>query len=172
MWISLSWSCVREAKKIDERNSYLSTFFPIKHPVWISLLILKTKGISPNNTTNTFKLISFGNHNVPTHKSMKYCFRFQRKLKISIAQVFLSITECWVVSFVPFDSWPFYRAKTWKTQNTVFGYKKRSRIESNKIFWVATLALSVVWFVIFDPWPFYQAKSWKTQNTVFGYKKG
>ena len=50
------------------------------------------------------------------HKSMKYCSRLQRGLKISIAQVFLSMTECWVISFVPFDSWPFYRAKSWKRE--------------------------------------------------------
>ena len=57
-------------------------------------------------------------------------------------------------------------------QNTVFGYKKGSKIESNKIFWSATPKLWVVSFAIFDSWSFYQTKSWKTEITVFGYKKG
>ena len=57
-------------------------------------------------------------------------------------------------------------------QNTVFGYKKGSKIQSNKIFWSATPILWVVSFATFDPLPFYRTKSWKMQNTVFGYKKG
>ena len=50
---------------------------------------------------------------------------------------------------------------SWKTQNNVFGYKKGSKIQSDKIVWSATLNLWVVSFASFDSWPFYQAKSWK-----------
>ena len=66
----------------------------------------------------------------------------------------------------------FIDLKVEKIQYTVFGYKKESKIQPDKIFWSATPKLWVVSFAIFDSWPFYQAKSWKTQNTVFGYKKG
>ena len=62
--------------------------------------------------------------------------------------------KLWVVSFATFDSWPFYQAKSWKTQNTVFGYKKGSKIQSHKIFWSATLNLWVVSFATFaSKWP-------------------
>ena len=59
----------------------------------------------------------------------------------------------------------------WKTQNTVSGYKKRSKIQSHEIFWSAIPELWVVSFGTFASWPFYRRKSWETQNTVFGYKK-
>ena len=49
-----------------------------------------------------------------------------------------------------------------ENKNTVFGYKKGSKIISNMIFWSATLKLWVVSFAIFDLWPFYQAKTRKT----------
>ena len=42
------------------------------------------------------------------------------------------------------DSWPLYRVKSWKTQNTVCGYKKMSIIQSNKIFWI--VYPYIVWF--------------------------
>ena len=63
-------------------------------------------------------------------------------------------------------------SKKLKIKNSVFGYKKGSRIQSNELFSSAITKLWVVSFAIFDSWPFYQGKSWKTQNTVFGYKKG
>ena len=65
----------------------------------------------------------------------------------------------------------FIKLKAGKTQNTVFGYKKWSKIQSDKIFWSATCKLWVVSFDIFELWPFYKSKNWKRQNTVFGYKK-
>ena len=49
-----------------------------------------------------------------------------------------------------------------KTKNTVFGYKKGSKIISDMFLWSATLKLWVVSFATFDLWPFYQAKTWKT----------
>ena len=57
----------------------------------------------------------------------------------------------------------------WKTQNTVSGYKKRSKIQSHQIFWSPIPELWVVSFSNFASWPFYRRKSWETQNTVFGY---
>ena len=77
----------------------------------------------------------------------------------------------WLVSFTIFSQRPFCQAKSWKIKNTVFGYKKRWKIQSDMIFWTATPKLWVVSFTIFSPRPLYKAKSWKTQNTVFGYKK-
>ena len=59
----------------------------------------------------------------------------------------------------------------WKTQNTVSGYKKRSKIQSHQIFWSAIPEFWVVSFGTFASWPFYRRKSWETQNTVFCYKK-
>ena len=55
----------------------------------------------------------------------------------------------------------------------MFGYKKRSKIHSNKIFRTVTLILWVVSFAIFHSWTFCPGKkSWKAQNTVSSYKKG
>jgi hypothetical protein len=71
------------------------------------------------------------------------------------------------------DSWPLYRVKSWMTQNTVCGCKKRSIIQPNKIFWIVYpyIVCGFIDFAIFESWPFCLTKSWKTQNTVFGYKK-
>ena len=75
--------------------------------------------------------------------------------KIESHKIFWCATPIlWVVSFASFDLLPFYRAKSWKTQNTVFGYKKGSKIQSDKIFWSATLNLWVVSFATFaSKWP-------------------
>ena len=78
----------------------------------------------------------------------------------------------WVVSFTDFELWSFCQTKSWKLQNTVFRYKKGSKIQYHQTFWSATSILWVVSFATFDLSPFYQAKSWKTQNTVLDYKKG
>ena len=39
-----------------------------------------------------------------------------------------------------FDSWPFYRAKNWETENTVFGYKKGKKFNPTRFS---------------EPWPLY-----------------
>ena len=77
----------------------------------------------------------------------------------------------WLFSFTIFSPRPLCKAKSWKTQNTVFGYKKWLKFESDKIFWSATPTLWLVSFTIFSQRPLCKAKSWKTQNSVFGYKK-
>ena len=98
------------------------------------------------------------------HWNAKYNYWLQRdvkiKLRVHILWMFLfSIFRYVSVSII------------WKTQNTVSGYKKRSKIQSHEIFWSAIPELWVVSFGTFASWPFYRRKSWETQNTVFGYKK-
>ena len=79
--------------------------------------------------------------------------------------------KLWVVSFTIFSPLPLYKAKSWKTQNTVFGYKKWLKFESDRIFWSATPTLWLFSFTIFSQRPLCKAKCWKTQNTVFDYNK-
>ena len=73
--------------------------------------------------------------------------------------------------FLSFWLMTIFSSKKLKMQNTVFGCKKGSKIQSDKVFWSVTSTLWVVSFAIFDLWPFYKGKNWKRQNTVFGYKK-
>ena len=54
----------------------------------------------------------------------------------------------WLVSFTIFSQRPFCQAKSWKTQNTVFGYKKWLNFESDRISWSATPILWVVSAVV------------------------
>ena len=64
--------------------------------------------------------------------------------------IFLTATpKLWVVSFTVFSLRPLYKAKSWKTQNTDFGYKKWLKFESDRIFWSATPTLWVLSFVTF-----------------------
>ena len=100
---------------------------------------------------------------------MKYCFRLQRGLKISIAQVFLSMTECWVI-FLTHDHFikpkaekrkiPFLVTKMGKKLNPIIFFDPRLR----NCGWFHLL------FLLNDH--FIKTKSKKMQNTVFGYKKG
>ena len=70
--------------------------------------------------------------------------------KNSIWKVFLIRDPQIVGGFICyFDLWPCHQAESWKTQNTVFCYKKESKIQCDKIFWSTTPIL------------------WKVKNPLF-----
>ena len=104
---------------------------------------------------------------------MECTFWLIKVVKIKSNNIFWAATNTfWVVSFTDCELWSFCQTKSWKLKNTVFGYKKGSKLQYHQTFWSATSILWVVSFPTFDLSPFYQAKSWKTQNTVLDYKKG
>ena len=101
------------------------------------------------------------------------CYHFQKIL------IWMVCSKCWVCyeaycshSFCLFHSWPLYWAKSRKTQYTVFGYTKESKIQHDKIFWSATPNLWVVSFAIFDSWPFYQVKAENRKIPFLVTKRG
>ena len=98
--------------------------------------------------------------------------------------------KLWVVSSTIFSPRPLYKAKSWKTQNTVFGYKKWLKFESDRIFWSTTPILWVVSFTTFSRNDFWNKLGFpcfaalfgaifcgkyteikNRENTVLGYKK-
>ena len=76
---------------------------------------------------------------------------YKKESKIQSDKIFwCAIPKLWVVSFVIFDSWPLYQAKSGKMQNTIFGYKKGQKIQSDKIFPSTTPKLWIVSFANFN----------------------
>ena len=60
-------------------------------------------------------------------KSEKHRMHFlvKKGVKIKPNNIFWAATNIfWVVSFTDFELWSFCQTKSWKLQNTVFGYKK------------------------------------------------
>ena len=101
------------------------------------------------------------------------CYHVQKYL------IWMLWPKCWVCyeaycshSFFLFHSWPLYWAKSRKTQYTVFGYTKESKIEHDKICWSATPNLWVLSFAIFDSWPFYQLKAENRKIPFLVTKRG
>ena len=100
-------------------------------------------------------------------------FLVKKGVKIKPNKIFWAATNIiWVVSFTDFELWSFCQTKSWKLQNTVFGYKKGLKNSMPSSFLIRDL--NIVGSFICYFWFITILSSQKLKNAKyrFGLQKG